>query len=136
MNVKSININTVNGGEKGSLSFFEAGKDIDFKIQRVYYTYSAKLNTKRGGHAHKKLKQLLFCVYGKIKVILDDGNERIEKILDNESKGLIVNQGIWRDIIWLEENSVLCVAASELYDESDYIRNYDDYIKFVNRRLE
>ena len=69
-------------------------------------------------------------------MILDDGNERIEKILDNESKGLIVNQGIWRDIIWLEENSVLCVAASELYDESDYIRNYDDYIKFVNRRLE
>lgn len=131
MDTKIIKIRTKPANEKGSLSFFEASKDIDFEIKRFYYTYGAKVNTQRGGHAHKKLKQLLFCPYGEIKIILDDGQERAEILLDSPEKGLIVEERIWREVIWLKDNSVLCVAASDWYDESDYIRNYDEFIAFL-----
>lgn len=126
-----INIKTITDSMKGSLSFFEANKDVPFDIKRIYYIYQVPVGIKRGGHAHRELSQMLFCLYGQIKIVLDDGTKKEEVILDEPSKGLIISKGIWRDMIWEKDNSVLCVAASDYYDESDYIRDYDEFIKYV-----
>lgn len=115
----------------GFLSFFEANKDIPFEIKRIYYTYNVPIGTKRGMHAHKELNQFLWCPYGVIKVVLDNGCEKKEFLLDSPEKGLLVGKGIWREMYWLEENSVLCVAASDYYNEKDYIRDYDEFLKLV-----
>ena len=132
MNYKRIQIVTKGTNNEGQLSFFES-KELGFEIRRIYYIYGVPQGVQRGGHAHKKLRQLLFCPYGSIKLILDDGYEKKEVILNNPSEGLLLEMGIWRDIYWLQDNSVLCVAASEYYDESDYIRDYDDFKKWVKR---
>lgn len=127
-----IDIKTIISKEQqGSLSFFEGEKDVPFKIKRIYYTYNVPLEGVRGGHAHKNLQQLIFCPYGAIKVILDNGFSKSELLLDKPDKGLIIDYGIWRDLIWEKENSVLCVAASNYYNEDDYIRNYDEFLKLV-----
>ena len=117
----------------GILSIFESNRDIPFEIKRIYYTYNAPLGTKRGMHAHKKLKQILFCPYGKIEVILDNGTEKKNVILDDPSKGLIIRGGIWRDLVWLKENSVLVVAASDYYDAYDYIRDYNEFLNYKGK---
>ena len=115
----------------GFLSFFEANKDIPFEIKRIYYIYNVPPGTKRGMHAHKELNQFLWCPYGEIKVVLDNGNEKKEFLLDSPEKGLLVGRGIWHEMYWLKENSVLCVAASDYYNEKDYIRDYYEFLKLV-----
>ena len=115
----------------GYLSFFESQKDIPFDIKRIYYTYDVPTDTKRGMHAHKNLQQILWCPYGTIEVILDDGVNKNSYLLDSPEKALIVGNGIWHDMYWRKEGSVLCVAASEHYNEDDYIRDYDVFIKYV-----
>lgn len=126
-----INFKTVGTAVGGFLSFFESKKDIPFEIKRIYYIYNVPVGTKRGGHTHRELNQLLWCPYGKINIVLDNGEEKKEFLLDSPEKGLLVGKGIWRDIYWLEENSVLCVAASDYLDESDYIRDYNKFLKLV-----
>ncbi len=126
-------IRTVNSNSLGSLSFFEGEKDIPFDIKRIYYIYNVPRNGKRGEHAHKGLKQFLWCPYGKIKIIVDNGFKKEEILLDSPNKGLFIGKGIWHDMIWLTENAVLCVAASDYYDESDYIRDYDEFLKLVKK---
>lgn len=126
-----VYFNKIGNETKGFLSFFESDKNLGFNIKRIYYIYQVPAGTKRGGHAHRKLYQLLFCPYGQIKIILDNGFQKDEIVLDDPSKGLVVSMGIWRDMIWEKENSVLCVAASDYYDESDYIRDYDEFIRLV-----
>lgn len=130
MNVRMIEIKTIDSGYAGKLSFFEADKDIPFEIKRIYYIHGVPNHSKRGGHSHKKLKQMLFCPYGEIEIILDNGKERKSVILNDPSKGLLVENSLWREMIWHIDNSVLCVAASDYYDESDYIRNYDDFLNY------
>lgn len=126
-----IKINTRQTPLLGSLSFFEAKRDIPFDIKRIYYIYQVPNGAQRGGHAHKALSQILFCPYGQIRIILDDGISKEEVVLDNPSKGLLISKGIWRNMIWEMDGSVLCVAASAYYDEDDYIRKYDDFLKLV-----
>ena len=132
MSSYQITINTVSTPDIGSLSFFEAERDIPFSIKRIYYIHGVPENTERGAHAHKELEQLLFCPYGSVKILLDNGKEKSEVILDNPSKGLIITPCVWRDMIWLVENSVLCVAASDYYNEDDYIRDYSEFITWIN----
>ena len=120
-----------NPGQPGALSFFEAERDVDFEIKRVYYITGAPQGTVRGGHAHKKLKQLLFCPYGRIEITLDDGKRKSTYLLDDPSKGLLVESLYWRTMRWLEDDSVLCVAASGYYDESDYMRSYDEFLRYL-----
>lgn len=132
MQPKLITINTVPTPNIGSLSFFEAERDIPFSIKRIYYIHGVPTNTERGAHAHKELKQLLFCPYGSVKILLDNGKEKAEVVLDTPSKGLVITPCIWRDMVWLIENSVLCVAASDYYDEDDYIRDYSEFINWIN----
>lgn len=82
-------------------------------------------------HAHKKLRQVLWCPYGKILIKLDDGFEKAEVLLDSPDKGLIVESNMWRDMLWQQDNSVLCVAADSFYDADDYIRNYEKFLRYV-----
>lgn len=120
----------------GSLSFFQMEKDFDFTIKRIYYIYEFSQQNRRGFHAHKELKQVMFCPHGSIEVELDNGVEKEKYLLDCPEKILVVNRGYWREFLSLVENSILCVGASEIYDESDYIRNYDEYKKWSKQELE
>lgn len=129
--VKIIEIKTKHHPELGSLSFFEAEKDIDFSVKRIYYTYGVPEAGQRGGHAHKKLQQVLFCPYGAIEFILDDGQSREHVLLDDPAKALVLGSGIWRDMIWRQAGSVLCVGASAWYDAEDYIRDYAMFKQMV-----
>lgn len=132
--IKTINIKTIPQEGIGALSFFEAERDFPFPMKRIYYISQVPEGAKRGFHAHKELKQLIFCPYGKVKVMLDNGKEKDELILDNPATGIIIDTPMWREMTWLCDNSVLCVAASEYYTEDDYIRTYDDFIKFQKER--
>lgn len=125
MNFREINVKTVKTEKEGILSFFESKRDIPFDIKRMYYIYGADKGVVRGGHAHKGLYQFVICVYGKILFIIDDGKEKKEIVLDSPGKGLYLEPGLWRDMIWKQKDSVLCVMASEYYDETDYIRDYE-----------
>lgn len=117
----------------GNLAFLEAGTDTPFPINRIYYIYDVPVGTQRGGHAHKKLRQLLFCPHGAIEILLTDGNEHVSVMLDRPSKALLIGPGLWRDMLWHTDRAVLCVAASEHYDETDYIRDYEAFIQYKNQ---
>lgn len=131
MDYNIITTKTISANGMGSLSFIEGMRDVPFEIKRIYYIHGCPKGVHRGGHAHIKLTQMLFCPYGKIEIILDDGTEKSSIILDDPRKALIIGPGLWRDMIWHKKDSVLCVAASEYYDEKDYIRDYDAFLCHV-----
>lgn len=120
----------------GGISVFEGNRDLPFGIKRIYYIHDVAAGQWRGKHAHRTLEQMLFCPYGKIRITLDNGFEKAEILLDRPDKGLIVHPGLWRDMLWEQDNSVLCVAASEYYDENDYIRDYGEFLEFAQKRAE
>lgn len=131
---KVIHINTISTIDAGELSYFENNKDIDFDIKRVYYISKVPEGIRRGFHAHKKLKQLLFCPYGRIQILLENENGREEIELSDPSIGLIIDKPTWREMIWLQKGSVLCVAASDYYSEEDYIRDYNEFKSYIYRK--
>ncbi len=124
---KVVQIRTISADDAGALSFFEGERDFSFDIKRVYYITGVPEGVRRGFHAHKQLKQLLFCPYGRILLSLEgrEGKEEIE--LDDPSVGVIIDDYVWREMLWLQKDSVLCVAASDYYDESDYVRDYQEF---------
>lgn len=126
-----FNFITHGNADVGMLSFFESNKHIPFEIKRIYYIYNVPQGIKRGHHAHKKLKQVLWCPYGSVEVIIDDGKNKEIYLLDAPNKALLILEGIWHKMVWEKENSVLCVAASDLYNEDDYIRDYDEFLKYA-----
>lgn len=119
------------GDKRGQLVALEAFKDIPFEIKRVYYMYDTGLNVRRGFHAHKDLKQILICIHGSCKILLDDGKEKTIVPLDKPYEGLYVSNDMWREMFDFSEDAVLMVLASEYYDESDYIRDYDEFLKYT-----
>lgn len=131
---KVIRIKTISTVDAGELSFFEATHEIPFDIKRIYYISKVPEGVRRGFHAHKELKQLLFCPYGKIQLILENENGREEIELSDPSVGVFIDRCTWREMLWMEKNSVLCVAASDFYTEDDYIRNYEDFRKYMSQR--
>lgn len=130
---KVVRIKTIPTIDAGELSFFEANHDVPFDIKRIYYISKVPEGVRRGFHAHKKLKQLLFCPYGRIQLVLENelGREEIE--LSDPSVGVIIEKTTWREMIWLQKDSVLCVAASDFYEVEDYIRNYDEFLSLINK---
>lgn len=120
------------GDERGQLIAIEQLKDIPFEIKRMYYMYDTTEGVTRGHHAHKNLQQVLICVHGSCKICLDNGTEKEVIILDKPDKGLYVSNNMWREMFDFSPDAVLMVLASELYDESDYIRDYDEFLAFVN----
>lgn len=119
--------------ERGSLVAIEGIKNVPFEIKRIYYISKNKKNFRRGFHAHKNLKQVLICVNGSCMVHLDNGFETEEILLNNSAEGLYLENNIWREMYNFSDDAVLLVLASEYYDESDYIRKYDDFLKFINK---
>lgn len=129
-----IRIKTIPTVDAGELPFFEANHDVGFDIKRIYYISKVPEGVRRGFHAHKELRQLLFCPYGKIQLILENelGREEIE--LSDPSIGVVIDRPTWREMLWLQKDSVLCVAASDYYKVDDYIRDYKDFIEYINCR--
>lgn len=117
-------IPTVNSGE---LSFFEGMHDIPFEIKRIYYISKVPEGVRRGYHAHKHLKQLLFCPYGRIQLVLENRNGREEIELSDPSTGVLIEEPTWREMLWLQKDSILCVAADDYYVADDYIRDYKEF---------
>ena len=120
----------------GALSFLESERDIPFPIRRVYWITETEADLHRGFHAHKLNCQLLFCPHGKIDILLDDGKEKTVVTLEGPGKGLLLMPGMWREMVWRETGSVLCVLASEYYDPDEYIRNYDEFIAYKEKNKE
>lgn len=119
------------GDERGQLVAIEALKDLPFEFKRVYYIYDTKDAVRRGFHAHYDLEQILICVSGSCKIHLDNGFETEEVLLDKPYEGLYIANNMWREMYDFTEGAVLLVIASRPYEESDYIRDYNDFIKMV-----
>jgi dTDP-4-dehydrorhamnose 3,5-epimerase-like enzyme len=119
------------GDERGSLVALEANNTVPFDIKRVYYIFGTQTGVPRGFHAHKNLKQVAVCVTGKCRMVIDDGKERVETWLDSPTKGLLINDLIWREMHDFTDDCVLLVLASEHYDEGDYIRDYSEFLQVV-----
>lgn len=116
------------GDDRGQLVALEEYKDIPFTIKRVYYMYDTKSGVRRGYHSHTSLQQILICICGSCKILLDDGKERKAVYLEKPYEGLYIPPKMWREMYDFSEDAVLLVLASELYNESDYIRDYDMFL--------
>ncbi len=115
---------------RGILSVGELGKEMPFPVRRIYYIYGVpSKDIRRGYHSHKALRQLCLCVSGSCTMMLDDGKEKKDFVLDKPDKALYIGPGIWREMYDFTEDAVLMVLASEEYDETDYIRDYDEFLK-------
>ena len=124
------------GDARGQLIALEEFSDIPFSIKRVYYIYDTGEGVRRGFHAHKQLEQVLICIHGSCRILLDNGTEKETVLLEKPYEGLYVSNNTWREMFDFSPDAVLLVLASELYDESDYIRDYDEFISFVNSKRE
>ena len=124
------------GDERGQLIALEEFNDIPFAVKRVYYIYDVAEGVRRGFHAHKQLEQILICIHGSCRILLDNGTEKETVLLEKPYEGLYVSNNTWREMFDFSPDAVLLVLASELYDESDYIRDYDEFISFVNSKRE
>lgn len=122
------------GDDRGMLVALEEYRDIPFEIKRVYYMYDTGEGVHRGFHAHKSLEQILICIHGSCKVLLDNGEEKKIVSLEKQYEGLYVSNDMWREMYDFSPDAVLLVLASDYYNESDYIRNYDEFLKYANQR--
>ncbi len=115
---------------KGNISVIENSETIPFDVKRVYYLYDVPGGESRGGHAHKELQQLIVAVSGSFNITLDDGTVKRTFHLNHPYQGLLVVPGIWRELDDFSSGSVCLVLASHLFETEDYIRNYDEFIKY------
>ena len=113
------------GDERGMLVALEEFKDIPFEIKRVYYLYDTKKEVRRGFHAHRSLEQILICIHGSCRVLLDNGAEKKTVSLEKPYEGLYIANDIWREMYDFSPDAVLLVLASDFYREEDYIRDYE-----------
>ncbi|WP_269620998.1 sugar 3,4-ketoisomerase [Zhongshania sp. BJYM1] len=132
--IKSMSIITmldlpVRGDDRGSLIALEGGITLPFEIKRVYYIFDTSDGVSRGFHAHKKLQQLMVCLSGRCRVVLDDGVRREEVWLESPTQGLQIGNMIWREMHDLSPGCVILVVAGEYYNEDDYIRSYQDFLE-------
>lgn len=115
--------------DKGNISIVENGKEVPFYVKRIYYLYDVPGGEDRGAHAHKELRQLIIAASGSFDIILDDGNVKRSITLNRPYMGLLVVPGIWRELINFSSGSICMVLASHTYDENDYIRDYNEFLK-------
>ena len=117
---------------RGNLTFIEGGRHIPFEIKRVYYLYDVPGGAERGGHAHKNLHQLIIAMSGSFDVILNDGTQQKRFHLNRSYSGMYICPMIWRELDNFSSGSVCMVLASNLYDEADYYRNYQEFVRALN----
>ncbi|NLJ59227.1 MAG: WxcM-like domain-containing protein [Tissierellia bacterium] len=116
--------------KKGNISVVENGQTVPFAVKRIYYLYDVPGGESRGGHAHKELRQLIIAASGSFDVTLNDGKVKRTFSLNRPYQGLLIVPGIWRELTNFSSGSVCLVLASMLYDESDYIRDYINYLDY------
>ncbi len=114
---------------RGNLTFIEGGTHVPFDIERVYYLYDVPGGAERGGHAHKCLEQLIIAISGSFDVVIDDGYTKKRIHLNRSHSGLYICPMIWRELDNFSSGSVCMVLASQIYDEGDYYRNYEEFLK-------
>ena len=119
------------GDTRGGLSVVELGGVLPFVVRRIYWIYGTKPGVSRGFHAHKKLRQLCVCVAGSVRLSLFDGRHEESVVLDSSAKGLLIGPGLWREMHDLSPDCVLMVFADAEYDEADYIRDREAFIRHV-----
>jgi dTDP-4-dehydrorhamnose 3,5-epimerase-like enzyme len=130
MNSKLIKIPKIED-TRGNLSVIENDL-IPFEIKRVYYLYDVPAGAERGGHAHKEQKEFLVALSGSFDVILNDGQSEKVIALNKPYEGLLINQGIWRELKNFSSGSVCLVLASEVFEEDDYIRDFEEFLTSKN----
>ena len=128
--IKLIQLNS-HGDERGKLISLEGNKNIPFHIKRVYYIFDTLTDVRRGFHAHKALEQILICIHGSCKIMLDDGGKQEVTTLSSPDQGLYIGSMLWREMFDFSKECVLMVLASEHYNEDDYIRNYQQFLKLI-----
>ncbi|SES84693.1 WxcM-like, C-terminal [Natronincola peptidivorans] len=134
-NWKVLSFNRIGDNEIGYLTPVEENKEIPFLIKRVYYIYNVPEEIERGFHAHRKLEQVLICMNGSVDIKVDNGYEQEIIRLNDPAKGLYIGPHTWREMLSFDASTVLVVLASQTYDESDYIRNYSDFIDVRDKLL-
>ena len=120
------------GDERGELVALEEFNDIPFRIKRVYYIYRTEQGVHRGFHAHKSLEQIMICIHGSCKILLDNGTEKKIVYMEKPYEGLYVPGNLWREMYDFSDDAVLLVLASEIYREEDYIRDYEQFINWIS----
>ena len=111
----------------GNLTSITNQEEVPFDIKRIYYLYDVPGGAERGGHAHKDLHQIMVALSGSFMVTLDDGNTKQRFHLFQPYQGLLIPPGLWRDLDTFSSGSICMVLASEVYDENDYFRNYEEF---------
>jgi len=135
-NSKTIILPQIVDGIDGTISVAEYRNHIPFPIKRVYYIYGLiNPDAIRGKHAHKNLEQVLFCINGTCEISLDDGEKSQTVVLHKPNVGLYLGKELWVTMKEFSDNCILLVLASDIYEEDDYIRDYDEFIRYVNRRI-
>lgn len=119
---------------RGNLTFIEGDRHVPFDIKRVYYLYDVPGGAERGGHAHKELQQLIIAMSGSFDVVLDDGNVKHRFHLNRSYSGLYIGSMVWRELDNFSSGSVCMVLASIPYDESDYYRDYNEFLESVKKQ--
>lgn len=117
---------------RGNLTFVEGDRHIPFDIKRVYWIYDVPGGENRGEHAHKELYQLIVAVSGSFSVMLDDGKTRREVLMNHPYQGIIIPPRIWHHLHDFSSGAVALSLTSDYYDESDYLRDYDDFLCYIN----
>lgn len=127
-----IELDKHHSDRKGNLTVVENGETLPFDVKRVYYLYDVPGGESRGSHAHRELEQLIVAASGSFKVTLDDGKAKRTFSLNRPYLGLYVKPGLWRDLEDFSSGAVCMVLASDVYKKEDYIRDYQEFIKFRN----
>ena len=116
---------------RGNLTFIEGGRHVGFEIKRIYYLYDVPGGAERGGHAHKELQQLIIAMSGSFDVVLSDGCQKKRYHLNRPYYGLYVPTMLWRELDNFSSGSVCMVLASNYYEEKDYYRDYNEFLRIV-----
>lgn len=116
---------------RGNLTVAQAHTDVPFAIQRAYWVYDVPGGECRGGHAHKSCKEVLIALSGSFHVTIDNGEEQKTVLLNHPYQGLLIDTDVWRTLDDFSSGAVCLVLASEPFDEDDYIREYDDFLRYL-----
>lgn len=130
MNYKVLNLQVIND-ERGKLVSLESLKNLPFAIKRVYYMFDTSPDLPRGFHAHKELEQLVIAIDGACEFVLDDGKNKESVWLNRPDFGLYIGKNMWREMRNFSYGCKLMILASDYYDESEYIRDYAEFLKRV-----
>lgn len=121
------------GDSRGKIVSLESSKNVPFDIKRVYYIFDTSPDEDRGKHAHRELEQIVIAIDGAVEFVLDDGSARESVLLNRPDVGLYIGKNMWREMRNFSYGCKLVVLASDFYDESEYIRDYTEFLKAIKK---